>query len=160
VSGNPWTETVVYSFNGTDGTLPAGRLLLGAHGELYGTASGGGTNGAGLVFELDPPIVAGNPWTQTILYTFSGGLDGSSPGNGVIADKRGRLFGAAADTIFMLRPPQTPGGAWKETVLHNFTGPDGFTATTPLTLSKKTLYGTTAQGGTFGTGTVFEVTLP
>jgi uncharacterized repeat protein (TIGR03803 family) len=159
VPGNPWTEAVLHSFNGADGTLPAGRLLLGAGGELYGTASSGGTGGAGLVFRLDPPAVAGNPWTETILHAFSGS-DGSSPENGVIADKLGRLFGAAADTIFMLHPPVNGGVAWKETILHTFTGPDGFTATTPLTLSKKVLYGTTSQAGAFGKGTVFQIALP
>ena len=160
VPGNPWTETVIYSFNFTDGTLPAGRLLLGAHGELYGTASGGGTSQAGLVFQLDPPAVQGNSWTQTILYEFTGSSDGSTPESGVIADSRGRLFGAAADTVFMLRPPRIQGRPWKETMLHTFAGPDGFTVSGPLTLAKKALYGTTSQAGAFGKGTVFQVTIP
>jgi uncharacterized repeat protein (TIGR03803 family) len=159
VPGGSWSEKVLYSFNGADGTLPAGRLLLGANGALFGTASSGGAGGAGEVFRLDPPTVPGDPWTETVLYAFSGGRDGSSPENGVIADKLGRLFGAAADTIFMLHPP-VDGGVWKETVLHTFTGPDGFTATTPLTLSKKVLYGTTSQAGAFGKGTVFQIALP
>ncbi len=157
VQGGPWTEKVLYSFNLTDGTLPAGRLLLGANGVLYGTTNGGGANGAGTVFQLTPPTVSGGAWTETILYTFTGGLDGSSPSNGVIADKKGRLFGSAGETIFMLTPPQVTGGAWTETVLHDFTGPDGFVASTPLILSKGFLYGTTQQGGSFGTGTVFQI---
>jgi uncharacterized repeat protein (TIGR03803 family) len=160
VQGGAWTETVLYSFNGTDGTLPSGRLLLGAGGILYGTTDGGGANSAGLVFELDPPQVQGNPWTESILYAFTGGADGTSPSSGVIADKKGNLLGTAGSTIFMLRPPQVPGGAWTESVLHTFTGPDGFSAGAPLTLFKNAIYGTTSQAGAFGHGTAYQLTIP
>jgi hypothetical protein len=78
----------------------------------------------------------------------------------VIADKKGRLFGTAAGAIFMLRPPAKAGQPWKETVLHAFNPQDGFIASSPLILSKNVLYGTTAQGGTFRSGTVFQLTLP
>jgi uncharacterized repeat protein (TIGR03803 family) len=159
VQGDPWTETVLYSFNGTDGTLPAGRLLLGAGGRLFGTTNGGGASSAGTVFALTPPTVAGNPWTHTILYSFTGGNDGTSPESGVIADQSGKLYGAAGQTIFMLTRPSS-GSTWSETALHNFTGPDGFVATGPLVLSNKTLFGTTAEGGAFGVGTAFQISLP
>ena len=106
----PWTEAVLHSFNGTDGTLPVGPLLLGPGGVLYGTANGGGDSGEGLVFELDPPATSGDAWTENILHAFGG--DGSSPANGVIADKRGRLFGTAGGTVFMLTKPRVRGGAW------------------------------------------------
>ncbi len=157
--GDPWTETVLYSFNGTDGTLPAGRLLLGPGGKLFGTTNGGGASSAGTVFELTPPSVPGNPWTETILYSFTGGSDGTSPENGVIADQSGKLYGTAGQTIFMLTP-HSSGSTWTETALHNFTGPDGFVATGPLVLANKTLFGTTAEGGAFGVGTAFQIILP
>jgi uncharacterized repeat protein (TIGR03803 family) len=160
VPGGEYTETVLYSFNGTDATLPSGRLLLGAGGVLYGTADGGGTSGAGTVFELDPPATPGDPWIEKTLYNFSGASDGTNPQSGVIADKKGRLLGTAGSVIFMLTPPKKHGNSWKETVLHSFSGPDGFDATTPLTLSHNALYGTTTQGGAFGTGTTFQLTLP
>jgi hypothetical protein len=60
----------------------------------------------------------------------------------------------------MLTPPKKHGNPWKETVLHSFSGPDGFDATTPLTLSHNALYGTTTEGGAFGTGTTLQLTLP
>jgi uncharacterized repeat protein (TIGR03803 family) len=159
VQGDSWAETVLYSFDGTDGTLPAGRLLLGAGGKLFGTTNGGGASSAGTVFKLTPPTVSGNPWTHTILYSFTGGSDGSSPESGVIADQSGTIYGTAGQTIFMLTPPSS-GSTWKETVLHNFTGPDGFVTTGPLVLSNKTLFGTTAEGGAFGVGTAFQISLP
>ena len=157
--GGAWTETVLYSFNGNNGTLPSGRLLLGAGGVLYGTTDGGGAHSAGLVFELDPPQVPGNPWTESILYEFTGGADGTNPSTGVIADRKGNLLGTAGSTIFMLRPPQVPGGPWTESVLHTFTGPDGFSAG-PLTLVKNAIYGTTSQAGAFGHGTAYQLTIP
>ncbi len=46
-------ETVVHSFDGADGSAPAGGLLsLG--GTLYGTTSQGGADGGGTVFSLKP----------------------------------------------------------------------------------------------------------
>jgi len=166
VKGNPWTEKVIYSFNGTDGTLPSGRLLLDATGTLYGTADGGGTSGAGNVFQLTPPVAPGDPWTETVLYSFSGGVDGSSPAAGVVMNRQGRIFGTAqhggnggprnsGGVVFALDPPAMPGGAWTETVLYSFGGPDGFLPASLLKLRNGKLYGTTSQGGPFGTGTVF-----
>jgi uncharacterized repeat protein (TIGR03803 family) len=67
ISGGPYTETVLYSFDGTDASLPACRLLLGAGGVLYVTADGGGASGAGAVFELDPPAMPGAAWSETTL---------------------------------------------------------------------------------------------
>lgn len=167
-AGNPWTEQVIFSFNGTNGTLPAGRLLLDASGNLYGTTDGGGASGEGTVFQLAPPVTPGDPWTETVLYSFSGGVDGSNPAAGVVMDKKGRLLGSAqhggtgnpkvGGVVFELDPPAQSGGPWTETVLHSFSGTDGFLPTSLLTLRKDGIYGTTAQGGLFGTGTVFVLT--
>lgn len=157
--GDPWTEKVLYSFHGADGSSPGGRLLLDSTGALYGTTSGGGTKFAGNVFKLTP---SGGSWTQTVLYNFSGGsLDGGSPFAGVMMDKKGRLLGTAQSggqgaggVVFMLEPPQGS-GEWIETVLHSFSGPDGFRPSCPLVLKGGGIYGTTTQGGLFGTGTAF-----
>lgn len=166
--GAPWTEAVIFSFNGSDGTLPAGRLLLDGSGALYGTTDGGGAGSEGTVFKLTPPVVAGDPWSETVLYSFSGGVDGSNPAAGVVMDNKGRLFGTAqhggtgdpkvGGVVFELDPPTVAGGAWTETVLHSFSGLDGFLPNSRLTLRKDGMYGTTAEGGRFGTGTVFVLT--
>jgi uncharacterized repeat protein (TIGR03803 family) len=49
-------ETVLHTFTGTasDGAFPYSRLVMDANGNLYGTASGGGTFGLGIVFEITP----------------------------------------------------------------------------------------------------------
>ncbi|HEX4158731.1 MAG TPA: choice-of-anchor tandem repeat GloVer-containing protein [Rhizomicrobium sp.] len=45
-------ETVLYAFKHTHGQYPSAALLLGTHGELYGTTEEGGKYKDGVVFEL------------------------------------------------------------------------------------------------------------
>ena len=81
-----WSETVLYSFQGTsagDGAGPQAGLVLKA-GALYGTTASGGKYGQGTVFELAPPATQGGAWTETVLWP--SGTDGSSPASGVIFD--------------------------------------------------------------------------
>lgn len=171
VPGGRWTESVIHSFDGTDGSAPFGRLIFDDVGAVYGTASGGGPREAGTVFKLDPPAVPGGEWTQQTLFAFSGSSDGGSPEAGVTMDRQGRLFGTTENggdgvpivsggVVFMLEPPAQPGGLWTETVLHAFGGNDGFRPIAPLILRNGTIYSTTAQGGAFGEGTAFSLTLP
>ena len=50
-----WTYTVLHQFTGSsDGGLPLGGLTLDANGNLYGTASAGGTYNQGVVWEITP----------------------------------------------------------------------------------------------------------
>lgn len=105
--------------------------------------------------------------SQKVLYTFTGGLDGSQPYQaGVIFDPAGNLYGVTQyggayglGTVFQLTP--SPGGAWTETVLHSFTGvPDGKQPQGGLAIDGAgNLYGTTSWGGdpSAGCGTVFEL---
>jgi len=53
-SNGVWTQTVVHSFNGYDGALPIGSVLVDANDILYGTATLGGTYGQGVVWEMTP----------------------------------------------------------------------------------------------------------
>jgi uncharacterized repeat protein (TIGR03803 family) len=166
--GASWTETVIYSFNGDDGTLPSGRLEFDANGTIYGTTDGGGARQEGTVFSLTPPAKAGDPWTEAVLYSFSGGRDGGNPTAGVIFDNQGRLFGPASTggsggpdfggVLFRLDPPAGGSGAWTETVLYSFGGPNGFRSLSQLVRKNGAMYGTTSAGGRFGIGTVFVMT--
>ncbi|MGH6841232.1 MAG: choice-of-anchor tandem repeat GloVer-containing protein, partial [Methylocella sp.] len=83
------TETVLYTFTGgSDGALPSGGLIADSSGNLYGvTASGGASSDGGVVFKLSPS------GTETVLYSFKGGSDGSNPYSGLIADSGGNLYG-------------------------------------------------------------------
>jgi hypothetical protein len=52
-SSNGWTYTSLYDFTGgLDGAAPRCQLVFDSQGNLYGTASIGGANGLGVVFEI------------------------------------------------------------------------------------------------------------
>ncbi len=139
------TETVLYFFQGgSDGDLPADGVIADVSGNLYGTTVFGGSGGAGTVFKL-----ASNG-TETILYSFKGGNDGSAPEAGVIMDKSGNLYGTTATggpfgggTVYKLNPNGN------ETVLYAFRGgSDGSWPHSDLVRDKAgNLYGTTQYGG-------------
>jgi uncharacterized repeat protein (TIGR03803 family) len=86
-----WTETILHYFqtgstsNPNEGQYPHGSLAIDSKGNLYGTTMAGGANGTGTVWELSPPTASGNPWTETILYSFgaAGSGDGYQPWAGV-----------------------------------------------------------------------------
>jgi len=58
---------ILYTFNGTNGTSPEAGLILDFAGNLFGTASSGGSSGAGVVFELSPvPVPEPNTYAIVI----------------------------------------------------------------------------------------------
>jgi len=168
--GGAWTERVIYNFMyGTDGSHPYAGVTVGNNGVLYGTTSSGGTVGAGTVFALAPPETRDGAWTETVIYNFMYGTDGSWPYAGVVINKNGVLYGTTTDggtvgagTVFSLTPPASPGADWTETILHDFTyGTDGSYPQAGVVIGKNgVLYGTTTSGGTVGAGTVFSLTPP
>jgi uncharacterized repeat protein (TIGR03803 family) len=165
--GGTWTYTVLYSFTGkADGYDPSSSVIFDAAGNLYGTTIEGGAFGDGTVFELSP-----NPdgtWTETVLYSFQGGLDGSFPSSSTLTfDKAGNLYGEAfgggndrcpggCGVVFELSP--TGGGSWTESVPGWFNGTDGWSPWQSLVFDADgNLYGTTQDGGAYGDGVVFEL---
>ncbi len=169
-AGSGWIVHPLYSFpqpgQDHDGARPHAPVVFGPDGNLYGTTPLGGV-GRGVVFKLSPPAhVCGNTnctWTETILYRFTGADDGGDPYAPVILDAAGNIYGTtqaggSADmgTVFKLA---RSGSGWNESVLYSFTGtPDGAQPETGLLLDAAgNLYGTTADGGDFGSGTVFQL---
>jgi uncharacterized repeat protein (TIGR03803 family) len=179
LSPNPdgtWSESVIYSFTGgADGSYPASGVIFDAAGNLYGTASYGGNlgcqsaiPGCGVVFKLAP-----NPdgsWTQSVLYSFTGGEDGNTPVAGMISDESGNLYGTAmfggrfyscidglgCGTVFELAPE--PDGRWMQSVIFAFQGSGGGEPTAPLIFDRAgNLYGTTLRGGEHQNGVVFQL---
>ena len=54
-SGNSWTYTSLHDFTGgSDGANPYCNLVFDSSGNIYGTASAGGADGHGVVFEITP----------------------------------------------------------------------------------------------------------
>ncbi len=161
-----WTEQILHSFNGNDGSYPMGNLIFDGAGNLYGTTTGNIPNGSA-VFELMPNKRGG--WTTKVLHYFNTSADGVSPQAGVIFDKAGNLYGTTlgggsdscflgCGVVFELTPKA--GGSWREKVLHRFTknGKDGDFPTCNLVFDNAgNLYGTTQNGGVYVEGTVFEI---
>jgi len=167
--GGAWTEKIIHSFEGEDGAAegPFSGVIADAAGNLYGVTYAGGSQKWGFVFELSPPARKNGKWTEHVLYNFQGGEDGGHSYAGLIFDPSGNLYGTTSagnapnlGTVFKLSP--THGGAWKETVLYDFIGgKNGSVPTSGLAIDKKgNLYGTTLDGGAFGSGVVFQVAPP
>lgn len=174
--GPGWTETVIYSFDGTNNIMrPEGPVTFDGSGNLYGTTpTGGDLNcdggyGCGVVFELATPTEENGDWTYATLYAFTGGSDGSNggdPSGKLVFDAKGNLYGTAptgytfAGTVFRLGPPTNGDGQWTETTLHGFTDRNGDGGVpVDVTWGKwGDLYGVTYEGGLcLGCGTVYEV---
>jgi uncharacterized repeat protein (TIGR03803 family) len=157
------TYQVLHTFAGTGakGEFPLGSVIRDKAGNLYGTASNGGDlscpYGCGVVFKVD------GSGRETVLYSFTGGVDGAYPYMGVLRDEAGNLYstthgggdvnGDASCTaafgfpgcgvVFKLDP------AGKETALYAFTGgADGSGPSSGLIRDEAgNLYGTTGFGG-------------
>ncbi len=131
--GTPWTETVLHSFNGTDGGCPMyGAPVMDSKDNLYGMANLGGTvaNGGGTAWELIYSAGTYKP-TATVLYNFgTQTTDGTNPSWGLVSYKgswygttggwNSGQFGAPYGTAFKLTYSATKG--WQETILWTFNG--------------------------------------
>jgi uncharacterized repeat protein (TIGR03803 family) len=145
--------TVLYSFNGTDGSVPYAGLTLGTDGNFYGGAIEGGPNGYGMVFKVTSKGVL------TLLHGFDDS-DGAQPFGAPIEGTNGAFYGTTetggtsnCGTVYKV----TSAGVFQS--LYNFESTQGCAPYSPLTLgSDGNFYGTTASGGSNGFGTVFKIT--
>jgi len=152
-----WTKTVLYNFSGdSDGRQPSGDLLIDDAGNIYGTASGGGAFGRGVVYKLTR---TGNSWTQTVLWSFTGGADGLGPFSGVVRDSSGNLFGTAAyggtgeGVVFELSPSDS---GWTQKTLYAFGYHDGGNPFAGVAIDAAgNLFGLTGAGT--GAGIAYEL---
>ena len=154
-SGN---ETVLHSFaGGSDGANPLDAPVLDQAGNLYGTTSAGGQY-FGTLFMVDTSA------NESILYSFMGGSDGAYPYSHLLMDASGNLFGTASQggccgpgTIFEFSAG-TLIPLYQFSAAPNGTNPDGQIPVGGLIAdSAGNLYGTAAQAGPDGWGTVFKL---
>ena len=163
-NGN-FTFSLLYNFyeNPNDAAVP-NAVVLAPDGTLYGSSLGG-ANQDGAVFRLRPPasICASIscPWTENIIYSFTGGSDGCGPED-IVFDASGDIVGATNDldcnhagTVYELTPS---GSGWTYNLLYTFVRNDSYDPSSALVIDNTgNLYGTTlySEGGS---GTVYQLT--
>ena len=166
----PWTESVVYRFANSQQGLntPYSGVIFDSAGNLYGTTIGGGAGtcqdpGCGAVYKFTP---SGQSGILTVLYSFTGRGDGSTPYAGLTFDPAGNLYGTTYwaslvtggyGTVFELMPS---GAGWSEKTLYTFTGGnDGGNPWAGVTLDGAgNLYGATTEAQNNGLmGAAFEL---
>jgi uncharacterized repeat protein (TIGR03803 family) len=136
---------------------PLSALIQAADGNLYGTG-GGGTYGAGVIFEVD---ASGK---MAILHSFNGAIEGTSPSGPLSQATDGYFYGTTSyggangkGTVFRAD------ASGHLTTLHSFNVADGILPSSGVIQGADgDFYGTTYGGGT-GTcmygpcGTVFKI---
>ena len=163
--------TALYSFcaqtSCPDGSHPAGALVQGVDGSLYGLTTNGGFSqfcqyGCGTMFK----ITLSGQFTSVFDFCAKTNCveEGRNPMQGLILAPSGDFYGTTSGggkpqegTVFKI----TPSGML--TQLHAFyslpNGADGWEAQAPLTLGGDgNFYGTASRGGTFKSGTLFKIT--
>jgi uncharacterized repeat protein (TIGR03803 family) len=158
-----WTSSLLHAFHGlNDGNTPEyGDLAWDHQGNIYGTTALGGPYGQGTVYELMPPVPPNDTWTESVLYSFTGHMDGGLPQGGVILDSNGNVYGTSygdlvsGGNVFELT---NNGGQWTQTLIHNFQDGDGaYPIAGLISDSSGNLYGATSAGGSSSAGTIFEL---
>jgi uncharacterized repeat protein (TIGR03803 family) len=147
--------TPLHGFGGgDDGGNPLASLVQGSDGNLYGTASTGGSNGVGTVFSLSTNGLF------TPLWSFNS-TNGSYPAGSLVQGSDGQFYGTTAagganglGTLFSL----STNGSFNSLVSFDYTA-GAYPSNGLVQASDGAFYGTAASGGTNGGwGTVFHLT--
>ncbi|MDB5333984.1 MAG: hypothetical protein JWP03_5135 [Phycisphaerales bacterium] len=156
VAGSGTITTLASFDSSTTGDASYAGLLVDSSGNLYGTTTAGGPNGAGTLFS----VVAGSN-SITVLAPFDSST-GTNPRSALVMDTGGNLYGTTQNgganggssgdgTVFeraALSSSITP--------LASFSTSAGSAGNVTVD-SGGNLYGTTLNGGTNGDGSVFEI---
>jgi uncharacterized repeat protein (TIGR03803 family) len=159
-----WSESPLYAFSdGTDGGFPNAGVILDHSGNLFGTASTGGSTqcsiGCGVAYELNK---SGSKWSESVLHTFTGS-DGQFPNAALLAASGGAIYsttwygGSTGNgTVFSLTPN---GSSWLESVLYSFKGTTDGSAPASGVIADRAgnLYGTTYKFDGDNDGVAYEL---
>jgi len=142
------SDTATFGYN------PTGQLALGTTGKYYGVTFGG-SNGLGVVFELDTvtqKIINKKPLNYNI---------GGHSSSGLTTASNGILYGSSTDYgysqsggIFGYNPMQDTIG-----LVYAFNYANGYNSSGKLVEANGKLYGTTSSGGDFGQGVLYSFDL-
>jgi len=152
VSPDGSSYTNLHVFKAADGGYSQAGLVQGSDGNFYGTASGGGVNGQGTIFQIT------TNGTYANLHQL-GGNEGAQPESALVQGNDGNFYGTASagganscGTIFRI----SPGGSF--TNLHSLVSSEGSNPSAALVLgSDGNFYGTTSAGGANNLGSVFRI---
>jgi len=169
-SGGGWTETILHSFDSTDGNILFSPVMVDAAGNVFGTTELGGAYNWGTVFEL---VRTRAGWEEKVLHSF-----GAPSGDGIepnavklISDQNGNIYGTtylavagccgfyASGTVWELVYSQAT-RSYSYEILHAFQVPgDGGLAFGGVAMDRLgNLYGVTRRGGAYGGGIVYRLT--
>jgi len=148
--------TLLYTFQGSDGRNPLGKLIEGEDGALYGVTEYGGAADAGTVFRIT------RTGQFTSLFAFDGNAQGYNVNGGLILARDGNFYGTTfaggsnpdgIGTVFKISPQG------QFTSFYSFDGIDGYLPNGPvIQRSDGNFYGTATFGGRFDFGVVYRLT--
>ena len=170
-----WTKKTILAFKGHNGSYPGYEgLAMDAAGNLFGSTELGGKlnacvdgayEGCGVAYELTPPPKGDKAWTDTVIYAFKNGRDGSAPVGPPVPFSSNDYMTTSGDevktfgSIVELVPPGNGHTAWTEKPVFVFTGDQNGGAPYGTLLPQgSALYGSTAGigSGPAPWGTIFE----
>jgi uncharacterized repeat protein (TIGR03803 family) len=143
--------TVLRHLNGsTDGGSAFGSLTQATDGFLYGMTRSGGSGAGGTIFKIS------TTGTFTVLHNFVYSTEGNGPEGSLVQATDGNFYGMTSNNakIFQI----TPAGTF--TILRSLvSGTDGsYPYGSLVQAADGKLWGTTSSGGSFGYGTIFNIT--
>jgi uncharacterized repeat protein (TIGR03803 family) len=158
-----WQLTPLYAFQDSpDGALPYGGLVFDKSGNLYGTTYYAGAHDLGTVYKLTN---TNGTWTESVLYSFKGGTDGSAPISSLVADASGNFYGTTSgggtslDCGVIFKMTHGSSG-WTESVVYRFPGKPnpGFAYNGMVRDATGNFWGATVHGGTTDDGAIYKFT--
>jgi uncharacterized repeat protein (TIGR03803 family) len=136
----------LFNFDGASGSLPFGSLVEDANGNFYGATYSGGAYGDGVIYEISALT-----HNFTALASFDNTTGEGGPIGTLSVDAAGNLYGETENSVFEL-------ASGSSTVAMLATFPANVNPSGSLVVSPQgTIYGTTANGGNAGEGSIFEI---
>ena len=156
-NGTGYAQIHRFSTSNGEGWNPAGQLVWGTNGYLYGVTASGGSNNRGTVFRM---ALDGSDYSR--LYDFLGGTNGQSPG-GLLLGLDGLFYGTTTQggisNVGVIYQLTSDGSQY--TRLHDFLGAKAGDGSSPraalIQAPDGLLYGTTYSGGFTNQGCVFVI---
>ncbi len=150
--------SVLRQFAGADGVVSRGGVMVGSDGQVYGTSSHGGLNGAGTIWRVNSD---GSDFT--VLRHLGPAPDGGNPEAALIEGSDGRLYGTTASggslnrgSVFTIGKDGSNYGALTD-FSWNIPSPPSAPSGALTEASDGTLFGVSRYGGENGAGVVFKI---